>query len=162
MKSIVLIGFATAGKTTSGQIVANKLGLPFLDTDVLLQQTYGATVNALLSLGKDRFRALENDLIKILPLNDAVISCGGGLVLNDNFYKLTDCTVVWLKVSASQCLKRLGNVRRPLHDGKSQTELQAMLDCRNNVYSKVAQVVIDTDKKTPTQVANEIASIVGL
>lgn len=161
MKSIVLIGFAAAGKSTVGKLLAQKLGCNFVDCDQLLQQTSGKSIADMFAMGEDYFRQQENRLLPTLPTTDSVIACGGGAVLCSNFASLArHCTVVWLDIDVATCQSRLGTVRRPLQDGKSATELAQMMDCRNPIYSKYANAVVDANG-APTQVIKQILVQLG-
>ena len=162
MKSIVMIGFATAGKSTVGKLLAQKLGCSFVDCDRLLQETYGKTIEQMFREGEDYFRQRENNLLATLPTQDSVIACGGGAVLNDSFAGLaSSCTVVWLDVSVATCQGRLGKAVRPLQDGKSTDELQQLMAKRNTLYAKYANFVVDANGN-PTQTLNEILAKLGL
>jgi len=161
MKSIVLIGFAAAGKTTVGQLLASSLGCSFVDCDQLLQQATGQSIEQMLGKGENYFRQQENLLLAALPTQNSVIACGGGSVLCSSFANFAkDCTVVWLQVDVATCMDRLGQAIRPLHDGKSPAQLQQMMAKRNTIYSKYANLVVDA-KGTPTQVAQKISAQLG-
>ena len=144
MKSILLIGFATAGKSTIGQRLANQLGCNFIDCDQLLVAQQGKSIAQLFEGGEQHFRWHENAMLATLPTTHAVIACGGGAVLCDNFSSLANsCDVVWLDIDANTCLARLGQTKRPLQDGKSPTELAAMLQQRNDLYAKYSTIKVD-------------------
>ncbi len=146
MKSIALIGFATAGKTTVGKILASRLGCSFVDCDQLLEETHGKSISQLFNDGEQQFRALENQLLATLPTTNTVIACGGGAVENTNFNLLAhNTTVVWLNVDLDTCLLRLGTTARPLHDNKDETQLAQFMARRNNLYASYANVVVDAN-----------------
>lgn len=85
-KRIFLIGFRTTGKTTIGKILAEKLGWSFWDCDFLITQEAGQGIETLTKKGADwtKFRKIENEvLFELSKLSEAVISCGGGVGVND-------------------------------------------------------------------------------
>ena len=156
MKNIVLVGFATSGKTTVGKLLANKLGCNFVDCDQLLEAQHGKSIAELFSDGEQAFRKLENQLLSTLPTTDAVVACGGGAVLNKNFELLSQgATVVWLQIGVDTCLSRLGTTKRPLHDGKDSEWLAKLWAERNALYQQFANVVVDANG-TVDNVVNEI------
>lgn len=162
MKSIVLIGFATSGKTTVGKMLADKLNCQFVDCDQLLAQTHGKSIEQLFEGGESNFRQLENNLIATLPLANTVIACGGGAVETPNFnYLAQNCTVVYLDIDVFTCMLRLGETKRPLHDGKTATELADFLCRRAPMYKKYADVVVDANFN-PSKVLQEILAKLGL
>lgn len=85
-KRVFLVGFRTTGKTSIGKILAEKLGWSFWDSDFLITQEAGENIETLTKKGTDwsKFRRIENEvLFELSKLNEAVISCGGGVGVND-------------------------------------------------------------------------------
>lgn len=85
-KRIFLIGFRTTGKTTFGKILAENLGLSFFDMDFLIKEQSRQEVDSLTQKGSNwvKFREIENEILRELTKVDrAVISCGGGVGVND-------------------------------------------------------------------------------
>lgn len=155
---LVLIGFATSGKTTIGKLVANTLALDFVDVDERIERCGQSVADIFANGGEQSFRQKENAVLeKLKNCNDIVIACGGGSVLCDNFAVLAqDAIVIWLKVKPQTVLTRLGNVDRPLFDGKTEQELQSLVEQRNGLYAKFADVIVCTDNLTPQQIAKTI------
>lgn len=86
VKRIFLVGFRTTGKTTIGKLLAQKLNWSFWDCDFLITQESGKNIEALTKKGTDWtvFRKLENETLEeVSKLDNAVISCGGGVGVND-------------------------------------------------------------------------------
>jgi shikimate kinase len=81
---IVLIGYRCTGKTSVGKRLADRLGIPFYDTDELIQRDAAKTIRELVDAeGWDAFRARERAIIGQLPLSaDAVIAAGGGAIMD--------------------------------------------------------------------------------
>src|SRR3989344_2175905 len=92
---IFLIGFRTTGKSTLGKILAESLGLSFFEMDFLIKEQAGQELNILTKNGSDwlEFRQIENEILEDLTrVNRAVISCGGGVGVNDVIDKKTGKT----------------------------------------------------------------------
>lgn len=86
INKIFLVGFRTTGKSTLGKVLAEKIGWSFLDTDFLITQEAGEDVDTLTKKGSDwsKFRKLENQILKdLIEMENVVISCGGGVGVND-------------------------------------------------------------------------------
>ena len=86
VKRIFLVGFRTTGKTTIGKLLAQKLNWSFWDCDFLITQESGQNIESLTKKGTDwtAFRKLENETLEeVSKLDNAVISCGGGVGVND-------------------------------------------------------------------------------
>ncbi|MCM1043735.1 MAG: type II 3-dehydroquinate dehydratase [Corallococcus sp.] len=149
-KNIVFIGFAGAGKTSVGRLVAEKLGRKFYDTDEAVEQSSDKSIAEIFAVeGEKGFRRRESDAIESLPKNNCVISCGGGTVLSrGNMKRLSDsAVVVWLDVSAKIAFNRLSSCGkpRPLYDGKSFEEVEKIYAKRMPLYRKYADTQIDAD-----------------
>ena len=81
MKRVVLTGYRGTGKTAIGTVLAEKLGVPFVDTDALIEARAGRPVSVIFhEEGEEAFRALERSVIATIPDKDAVIGTGGGSV----------------------------------------------------------------------------------
>ena len=84
-KNLVLLGFMGSGKSTIGSILANKLNLDFIDVDYHLEKEEGISISKIFSAkGESYFRKIEEKIsIKLLKLNNKVISLGGGGFISD-------------------------------------------------------------------------------
>ncbi|MEM2576308.1 MAG: shikimate kinase [Sulfolobales archaeon] len=161
--NISLIGFMGSGKTTVGRLLARKLGLSFVDLDKVIENKLNMKINDVFSkLGEDYFRNVESEVIKeiISDVNNAVIACGGGIVLReDNIEALRKHSVViYLRISADEAYRRLKhcNNRPLLKAGDRKTVINNLLMIRDPLYLKAADIVIDVDRKTPNEVVDRI------
>lgn len=156
---IVIVGFACSFKTTAGQLLAQQLQCPFADTDQLVQQQCGKSIPQIFAQGEQTFRLWEDDILLQLQDFCGVVACGGGSVLSKNFEKLAqNAVVVWFQTSAQSVANRLSE-GRPLFDGKSVQQLQELMTQRNALYAEFAHLCVQTDGKTPQQVAQQTAQL---
>lgn len=159
---IVLIGFMGAGKTTVGRILAARLGLPFVDTDQLASDRAGMSISEIFSnRGEPAFRELERDVVReTLEGPDAVVALGGGALGDPAIATaLQGKSIVQLSVSWSEARRRLrGDASRPL----LQTgDPKALFDQRQGLYEMIAKHQVSTEGRSPEEIANEIAVLVG-
>jgi shikimate kinase / 3-dehydroquinate synthase len=153
---VVLVGFMGAGKTTVGHIIAERLGLPFVDSDVLIEQRLGRSIRDIfLTEGEDHFRELEQATVADLVRGgDAVISLGGGAVEESRTRAvLRNARVVYLRVSYDEAMSRVqGDEYRPmLH----RPDLNEVYKRRLPVYEDLSALTIDTDGRRPDAIARE-------
>jgi len=83
---VFLIGFRTTGKSTFGKILAESLGLSFFEMDFLIKEQAGQELDQLTKNGTDwvKFREIENEVLgELIKTQNAIISCGGGVGVND-------------------------------------------------------------------------------
>ena len=161
MKKIVLIGFATSYKSSVGKLLADKLKVEFVDTDVEIERECNLTVQQIFnSHGESYFRQKENQLLlSLAPRKDTVIACGGGSVINENFERFAkNSIVIWLTVTANTVKSRLGGTPRPLFDGLNEQQLATFIESRAPLYQRYANLTIPTDNLTAEQVADTIYS----
>ncbi len=118
-KNIVLLGMMGAGKSTLGKIVAKKLNLEFLDTDLNIEKKNLMTINQIFETkGESFFRnEEEKEVLQVLKKKNCVIALGGGAFLNNLIREkiLKSCLSVWLEIDIKILSERLkSNNKRPL------------------------------------------------
>ncbi|HVX54714.1 shikimate kinase [Nocardioides sp.] len=157
---VVLVGPMGAGKTTVGRILAERWGTGVRDTDEDVEAVVGKSVQDIfVDDGEAAFRALEKAAVRrALAEHDGVLSLGGGAVLDpDTRALLAGRPVVFLRVGLADASRRVGlGQGRPLLLGNVRSRIKALLEERNPVYEAVAALVVDTDGRTPAEVAAEI------
>ncbi|MGB7789269.1 shikimate dehydrogenase [Methanoregula sp.] len=157
MKRIVLTGFRGTGKTEIGRILAAQHRVVFLDTDSLIEQQTGRSIPDIFHEdGEERFRTIERDVIAGLPPADAVISTGGGAVVDPvNMAHLRrDSTVVLLTTDLDAIEQRIArSPRPPLTNLPLREEIAEMLDRRRQNYRASADLCVDTSGTTPATAA---------
>ncbi|MCB0907933.1 MAG: shikimate kinase [Nocardioidaceae bacterium] len=149
-----------AGKTTVGAILAAAWGVTLRDTDADVEAAEGRSVSDIfVESGEAVFRELEAAAVaEALATHDGVLALGGGAVLDPRTRDLlTGHPVVFLRVGLSDAVNRVGlGVGRPLLLGNVRSRVKALLDERTPVYESVATISVDTDGRTPEDVASEI------
>ncbi len=164
-RPVVLIGPPGAGKTTVGTALAARLGVPFTDTDAVVEAAAGKPVSDIfITDGEPEFRRLERDAVAAaLDTRDGVIGLGGGAVMDEQTQKrLAGHRVVYLETGFTELARRVGLDRaRPLLIGTNpRAQLKALLDQRLPVYDSIAWLTVETDGRDPEEVAAEIAAAV--
>jgi shikimate kinase len=162
-RHVFLIGMPGAGKSSVGRLVAEKLGIPFVDLDVEIEREAGRSVREIfLKEGEPAFRELEHDaVVRVAGAPPAVVACGGGVVLReDNLQAMrAGGPIVWLNVPLATLRRRIRDIieKRPLV--KDPLDLERLYTARESVYRAAAQheVVADAD---PSSIASEVVEVV--
>jgi len=163
--NIVLIGMRGSGKTTVGKILARKLGRDFIEMDELITQKAGLSIPGIVEkYGWEKFRDIEEEITdKVVERDSIVNATSGGVVTREkNIAKLKKSgVVVWLKADIDTLFERIGeDSERPLLVGKTQREdMEITLNERKPLYQKAADLVVDTENKTPKEVAEAIIEL---
>ncbi|HUB21699.1 MAG TPA: shikimate kinase [Streptosporangiaceae bacterium] len=157
---IVLVGFMGAGKTTVGHLLSGRLGLPFTDSDEVIEQRAGRPVRQIFAEdGEPAFRALEHHVIAGLLDGPAlVLALGGGAAEHPGTRdRLATAQVVYLEVSYDQAMARVGGDQgRPL---LSRPDLAATYRRRLPLYAGLATLTVPTDGRTPEAVTDDILAV---
>lgn len=157
---LVLVGPPGSGKSTVGRLVAERLGLALRDTDALVEEAAGSpAADIFLDQGEERFRSLERAAVRrSLGEHSGVLAVGGGAVLDPGLRQLLrGHPVVFLKVGLPDAVRRLGLARdRPVALGSPRARLLALLKEREPLYEEVASVTVDTDDRSPAEVAEAV------
>jgi len=165
MKHIYLVGLSASGKSTVGQLAAERLGWPFHDLDRHIVAHAGQDIPTIFAeRGEAGFRALERQaLIAVAAGPPAVVATGGGTVLLPENRHLMAQTglVIWLQVAPETALTRIGRTpgaqaERPLLAmGDAGQRLATLLRERQQWYRE-ASLALPTDDFTANQVAEAV------
>lgn len=154
---IVLVGFMGAGKTTVGHLLAERLGLPFLDSDLVIEQRTGGSIKQFFAEnGEPAFRALESRVIcELVDGPEAVLALGGGAAGHpDTVTRLKSAQVIYLQVSYEEAMLRVaGDQYRPM---LAKPGLADLYRHRLSVYDTVATLTVATDGRPPEAVSQDL------
>lgn len=163
MTPIALVGLPGSGKTTIGKLLARRLGVPFVDSDHVIEQRLGCPIRVFWEQeGEEAFRDIEQAVIADLCGDGQakVLATGGGSVLReanrDNLRARTH--VVYLRTTPDQIYHRVR------HDGKRpllqvddpMARLKALHAQRDPLYKQTAHVSVDTGRPTLQTLVNVI------
>jgi shikimate kinase len=165
--SVALIGFMGTGKTVVGRRLAKKLHKQFIELDEMIVKKAGQSIPEIFRReGETGFRALEIETTReIAGKKNAVIACGGGIVLNTiNIDRLRqECVVVCLTASPEVILKRTSDdkVGRPLLAvADRRRQIEELLQYRRPFYERAADIIVNTSRlKTDTVVERIIEKL---
>ena len=160
---LALVGIRGAGKSTVGPMVAERLAVPFIEIDALIQESSGLPLDQIFELhGESYYRRLERETLgHILSRGTpAVVAAAGGVVNEPATWQLLlgEARVVWLQARAEDHWERVvaqGDRRPMANHPDALAELRAMLVAREPTYAQ-AHLVVDTNGRTPAGVAREI------
>lgn len=163
-KSLVLIGFMGAGKSSVAKCYSRLYGLPLVDTDQRIEELAGMPIRQIFETqGEQAFRDFETRMLEELleEPGDRVISVGGGLPLREENRRLISClgTVVYLEAAPETILKRLGpdvSSRPMLKAPDVGARVKELLAQRGPIYSQAARRVVDTNGRRVEEIAGEI------
>jgi XRE family transcriptional regulator, aerobic/anaerobic benzoate catabolism transcriptional regulator len=148
---IALIGLRGAGKSTLGSLLAQRLGVPFLELDQEIEKEAGLGLGEIMELhGQAGFRRLERGVLDRLIATHpkAVIAAGGGIVAEAaTFARLVEtCLTVWVKAAPEDHMQRVidqGDLRPMRDNRRSMADLRAILASREALYAR-ADIQIET------------------
>jgi len=168
---IRLMGYRCSGKSSVGRALALELGVPFWDTDRVLESRVGKSIQDMVAYeGWESFRAMEREvLMELLEMEPAVLALGGGAVLDPiNRLALRQQGLnVWLVASAQTILERMAQdpespLRRPaLTSLGPEEEVRSLLREREPLYREVAHVLVYTDHRPVEKLVREILELLG-
>ncbi|MCH2124353.1 MAG: shikimate kinase [Pirellulaceae bacterium] len=164
--NILLIGYRGVGKTTVAELLSERLGWPWMDTDVLIEAAGGKPIKEIFANdGERRFRDLETEVIlETCRKPHCVIALGGGAVLREQNRATIepDSSVVWLRASVATIRSRIladptTLSRRPnLTARGGESEIRLLLEERSPIYRSCANIEVHVDDKAPHDVVMEI------
>lgn len=165
--NVVLTGFMGTGKSTVGRLLAERTGRAFVDTDAIIEDRHGPIPEIFATQGEDAFRRFERAVAaELADLDGLVIGTGGRLLLDPVNAQVLGRTgrVFCLTASVDTILQRVAPdgraAGRPLLAGAdARQRITALLAERADGYARFEQV--DTDGRSPVEVADEIASRLG-
>jgi len=161
MKNIILTGFMGTGKTAVAKELSSLLNLKMVDIDNEIEKAEGITINEIFErYGESKFRDIETEMIKkISPEKNLIISTGGGVVLREeNIRMLKENGIIICLIASPETIfeRTKNNSDRPLLKVSDPLKkIKELLEFRMPFYKK-ADIIINTEGKTPLQIAEEI------
>lgn len=167
LRAIVLIGLPGAGKSTIGRNLAKRLARSFLDTDHVLEQRLGRSIQQIFEReGEERFRDLESEVLRDAlhgPVA-AVVATGGGIIKRaKNRALISDCGVVfYLHATPRDLATRLRHdVRRPLLQGGDRLhKFEQLFEERHTLYGEVADFTVESIGRPLNSLMQEISELI--
>ena len=161
--NIVLIGFMGTGKSSVAPLVADKLNMEYIEMDKLIEKKAGKSIEKIFSDdGEIAFREFEVAVARDLRnINNAVVSCGGGVVMNKIIidYLKINGVVVGMFADFETIFKRVaGDMPRPLF--KDRKVAEKLYNFRKPLYELYADKRVNTDDKSVEEVAGEIVEVI--
>ena len=162
---VVLVGPPGAGKSAVGRRVADRLGVPFRDTDSDIEAGQGRSIpDIFVDDGESAFRAMESAAVAVaLEEFGGVLALGGGAVLDAQTRALLQGhAVVYLEVGIADAAKRIGlNRDRPLLVGNPRGQWIRLMDARRPLYAQVATATVSTDGVSADEAAERVVAALG-
>ena len=170
IKNILLTGFSGCGKTSIGKQLAEKLGYIYFDTDSIIAEQEDLSIKEIFKKkGEEYFRKIEKEiLIKLIEQKNAVISCGGGILcdnekkengkINSNTFHLLseENLVVWLHVPLEESLKRIDMIEKPMLFNRNQDEIENLYNERKILYCISSDLLVANTSELSKTVENII------
>lgn len=180
-RHIALIGMPGVGKSATGLALAQELGLPFADTDALIETQANADIATVFArYGESRFRTLEREAVDEVCAHTSprIISTGGGAPMTPEVFTTLrkHATVVWLRANMATLHARTADGQRPLLQAATTSalgtpsalarptpvgseRLHALSGARAPTYRNLADLIIDTDDRSPAETATMLATL---
>lgn len=160
--NITMIGMPSSGKSTVGVLLAKRLGMNFVDVDIVIQEKTGKLLKEIIAeKGQQGFLQVEGDIAAGLDVENSVIAPGGSICYEDwaMQHLRSIGKVVYLDISYDEMVRRIGNIVDrgvAIPDGYT---LKDLYDERTRLYEKYADIRIDERGKSLGQVVDELRRI---
>lgn len=165
---VVLVGPPGAGKSTVGGALADRLGIPLVDTDTEVETTTGRSISDIfVEDGEAAFRDLERAAVMqaLADQRPCVLALGGGAVMQDEVaaaLESADVPVVFLDVTIGDAASRVGfDTSRPLLLVNPRASWTRLMNARRPTYERLADHHVQTGGRTPADVVAEVAERLG-
>ena len=164
---VILIGFRATGKSTVGELLAERLGWSFVDLDGYLEKKLGKSIREVVEEGGwQAFREEERKAMReFAGKRNLVLSLGGGAVMHEAEMEALKegALVVWLVASVETILERLSRdprtaTQRPaLTEKAPEEEVRELLAAREPLYARFADLKFDTETLSPDEIVRLVS-----
>ncbi|MFJ7269240.1 shikimate kinase [Streptomyces sp. NPDC099050] len=155
-----------SGKSTVGELIAQRLGVSYRDTDADIVAAQGREISDIfIDEGEPHFRELEREAVAAAVAgHEGVLALGGGAVLDETTRELlAGLPVAYLSMDVEEAVKRVGlGAARPLLAVNPRRQWRELMEARRPLYTEVARVVVATDARTPEEVAQAVLEALEL
>ena len=149
--NITLIGMPASGKSSVGVVLAKRLGMNFVDVDIVIQEKYGMKLKEIIEkYGDDGFRKIEDEVNASINVQNSIISPGGSVIYGEKAMKHLGkiSNIIYLELSYNAIKSRLGDLtERGVSLKKGQT-LRSLYNERVPIYEKYAHITVNEMKKS--------------
>jgi XRE family transcriptional regulator, aerobic/anaerobic benzoate catabolism transcriptional regulator len=166
-RRIALIGLRGGGKSTLGRLLAERLGVPFIELDREIEKRSGATLSEIFDMfGQETFRRAEREALDdvLRQHKSFVVATSGSIVTEPGTLELllASCFTVWVRAEPDEHMKRViaqGDMRPMANSARAMEDLISILHSREPLYAK-AEVALATTGKTPEQNLAELLRLI--
>ena len=166
-RRIALIGLRGGGKSTLGRLLAERLGVPFIELDREIEKRSGATLSEIFDMfGQETFRRAEREALDdvLRQHKSFVVATSGSIVTEPGTLELllASCFTVWVRAEPEEHMKRVmaqGDMRPMANSARAMEDLISILRSREPLYAK-AEVALATSGKTPEQNLAELLRLI--
>ncbi len=167
-RRIALIGLRGGGKSTLGMLLAEHLGIPFVELNREIERRAGASLGEIFDMfGQESFRRAEREALDdVLARHEAcVIATSGSIVTEPGTLDmlLASCFTVWVRAEPQEHMNRVmaqGDMRPMANSARAMDDLISILKSREPLYSR-AEAIVTTTGKTPEQNLGELLRVIA-
>lgn len=154
-----------AGKSTVGVVLAKKLGMKFIDSDLMIQEKKGMLLNEIIDQkGLQAFINIEEEVNSSIDVENCVIATGGSVIYGENamqhFRKIGE--IIYLSIELETLSLRLGDLKERGVVLKEGQDLQGLFEERVPLYERYATKSIECAAKSIYEIVDEISDVVSI
>lgn len=163
MGNVVLIGMPGSGKSTLGVVLAKKLNMNFIDSDLVIQEKFGKTLEELIDENGDAgFIRIENDVNKNINADNAIIATGGSAVYGEEAmtHFKENGVVVFLDVPIEEIQERIGSLKERGVVSNGKEGIDEIFADRDMLYRRYADITYSQKHNLLRDSVEELCEII--